>query len=85
MSLEKPEQSSQEDKEIPVIPKFASDMELVDFLIRNIQNPFELETGDGQSESSRSLYIKEAERHLPDMTNPFAKEMLEAEIDKYKQ
>ena len=61
-------------------PLEPTDMELVLFWIRHIEEPCE----DGQGNNVRSVYLREAKKLLPKLTNTFAKKMLEEVIKKYE-
>ena len=62
-------------------PMKATDMELVLALIPHIEEPCE----DLQGNNVRHVYLNEAKKLLPQLKNPFAKEMLAETIKKYEQ
>ena len=59
-----------------------NEMECVFFLERHIENPCGVFV-DGKFEDIRKFYIREAEREIPNLTNPFARDYLEGVIRKY--
>ncbi len=61
----------------------ASDIEVAAMLSGHIENPCTCES-NGKVYDIRGFYIKEAERVLPTFTNPFARELLQGFVDKYK-
>ena len=65
------------------VPNHVSDTELVTFLMGHIDAPCEVEVAPGQLENIRSFYIREAQRILPTLQNPFAKEMLEKKLEEF--
>ncbi|MDP2628638.1 MAG: hypothetical protein Q8P15_01940 [Nanoarchaeota archaeon] len=60
----------------------ATDIELVIFLGKHIENPCGMEI-NGEWEHIRPFYLGIASNLLPELTNPFAKEYLQRIIGKY--
>jgi len=72
----------------PLIPTEATDIQLVTFLIEHIENPCTVDVGNEQEKDIRDIryfYIEEAKKALEKITNPYAKELLEKEIEKYNK
>ncbi len=65
-------------------PEKATDMEIALLLIGHMDRPCEVETGHGEKENIRERYIREAEKEIEKMTNPFAIKMLKEKIGEYK-
>ena len=63
----------------------ATDMEAVSFFSFHIDNPCEAEVSPGEMKNIRDFYIREAEKTLEKMTNPFAIQILEDKIREYKE
>ena len=61
----------------------ASDIEVAVMLSGHIENPCTCES-NGKVYDIRDFYIREAERLLPTLTNPFARELLQGSVNKYK-
>ena len=68
---------------LEVPPNGATDMTVALFYAGHIDNPCEVEIAPGQRANIRDFYIREVERILPLLKNPFAKEMLENKIKQY--
>ena len=59
-----------------------TDIECVLFLEKYIENPCGVFV-DGKFEDIMEFYLREAEREIPNLTNPFARDYLEGVIRKY--
>ncbi len=62
----------------------ASDGDVADFLIKHIDNPCKFEIHLGHWVNVREDYLREAERFLPTMTDPVAKDRLQKKVDQYR-
>lgn len=61
-----------------------TDMQVVLELIKHIENPCTVEV-KGRIRNIRDFYLRESQSIRPKLTNPFAKEMLEETINKYRK
>ncbi|MEK6912850.1 MAG: hypothetical protein AABX26_02745 [Nanoarchaeota archaeon] len=59
------------------------DTEVVAFLAGHIDNPC-FTIVNGRKETIRDFYLREAERVLPQLTNPYAIELLQSKIREYR-
>ena len=66
-------------------PEKANDRQLVDFFIKHIDNPCEVEVATGQIENIREFYIREAEGVIPKMKDPTQINRLKNKIEEYKK
>lgn len=71
-------------KEIFLETKEATDIELVLFLIKHIDNPCEAKAGE-KMENIRDFYLNEAKQLLSTITNNDAKVMLIEKIREYSE
>ena len=77
------EREEVENIELEPVPEKATDIEVVTFLNRHIDNPCEVEVAPGQMKNIRVFYLREARNILPKLTNPHAKRLLEMKIGEY--
>lgn len=77
------ERETTENIEPETVPGRASDMEAVSFLNSHIDNPCGVEVSPGRTENIREFYIREANKLLPNLSNPHAKRLLEMKIEEY--
>jgi len=61
-----------------------TDMGIVLRLISHIENPCSVEV-EGEKRDIRDFYLKLAEKQIPKLENPYAKEMLNEAINKYRK
>ena len=78
-----PEKPDNQTKPEP-LPEIATDIEMASFLVGHIDNPCEVEVAPGQIENIRGVYIREAKRLLPTMTNPEARDLLHKKIQQFE-
>lgn len=60
------------------------DMESVLFLITHIENPCTTVV-DGETHNIRDFYLREADKLIPKLINPHARELLQGSIEKYRK